>query len=298
VASGLAIGLTTGDGAGRVAAGAGHGRRGLRVLALGYVGILVVVPLVVILGTVVGDGWTQLADALSSAAAVTAYRLTAEVSLVAIVLNTAFGVGFGILLTRYRLPGRRLLSAAADLPISVSPIIVGLALILVYGPVDGWFGKGLAEAGVRVIYSLPGMILATTFVSFPLVLREVVPVLEEAGTDMEQAAEVLGASAWQQFVRITLPTIRPALAYGLVLSLARSIGEFGAVRVVSGGISGAGQTQTVTLLIEDKYQQLEGGTYQLALLLVIVTVAAIVLASLRKTASWPRDRATRRRTDS
>lgn len=259
-----------------------RGRYGLRALALAYVAVLVAVPLVVIVAQVAGDGWTQLTDALGSPAAVTAYRLTIEVSIAAVVANTVFGVGFAILLTRYRIPGRRLLSAAADLPIAVSPIVVGLALVLVYGPVDGWFGAGLAGAGIKVIYSLPGMILATTFVSFPLVLREVAPVLEEAGTEMEQAAKVLGATAWQQLVRITLPTIRPALVYGLVLSLARSLGEFGAVRVVSGGISGAGQTQTVTLLIEDKYSQLEGGTYQLALLLVVVTVAAIAVASLRR----------------
>lgn len=258
------------------------GRHGLRVIALAYIGVLVIVPVVVIVARVIGDGWTELVDALSSPAAVTAYRLTLEVSVVAVVLNTVFGVGFGILLTRYRVPGRRLLSAVADIPVSVSPIIAGFALVLVYGPVDGWFGAALADSGIQVIYALPGMILATTFVSFPLVLREVVPVLEEAGTDMEQAARVLGANYWQQFVRITLPTIRPALAYGLVLSLARSLGEFGAVRVVSGGISGAGQTQTLTLLIQDKYQQLEGGTYQIALLLVVVTVAAIVTASLRR----------------
>lgn len=254
----------------------------MRVLALAYVGVLVAIPLAVIVGRVISDGWVQLADAVSSPAAVTAYRLTVEVSVVAVALNTVFGVGFGILLTRYRVPGRRLLSAAADIPIAVSPIIAGLALVLVYGPVDGWFGAGLAGAGVKVIYSLPGMILATTFVSFPLVLREVVPVLQEAGTEMEEAARALGANAWQQFVRITVPTIRPALMYGLVLSLARSLGEFGAVRVVSGGISGDGQTQTLTLLIQDKYQQLEKGTYQLALLLVAVTVAVIVLTSLHR----------------
>ncbi|WP_245988640.1 sulfate ABC transporter permease subunit [Flexivirga caeni] len=257
-------------------------RIGLRTLAVAYVGLLAAVPLAVIVGRVVGDGWSELVDALSSPEAVTAYRLTAEVSVVAVVLNAVFGVGFAILLTRYRVPGRRVLSALADLPVAVSPIIAGLALVLVYGPVNGWFGAGLSDAGIKVIYALPGMILATTFVSFPLVLREVAPVLDEAGTDMEQAAKVLGASAWQQFVRITLPTIRPALTYGLVLSLARSLGEFGAVRVVSGGISGDGQTQTLTLLIQDKYQQLEGGTYQIALLLVVVTIAAIVAASLRK----------------
>lgn len=259
-----------------------RGRLGLRAAAVAYVAVLVAVPLVVIVATVVGDGWAQLTDILGSPAALTACRLTAEVALVAVVLNTAFGVGFGLLLVRYRVPGRRLLSAAADLPVAVSPIVAGLALVLVYGPVGGWFGAGLASAGIKVIYSLPGMVLATTFVSFPLVLREVVPVLDEAGTDMEQAAQVLGASSWQRFARITLPTIRPALTYGVVLCLARSLGEFGAVRVVSGGISGAEQTQTVTLLIQDRYQQLQGGTYQLALLLVVVTVAAIVFASMHR----------------
>jgi len=251
-------------------------------MSLIYIGILVLLPLGMIIGHVVDDGWRRFTDAVTSDAAITAYRLTAEVSVIAVVLNTVFGVGLALLLARYRIRGGRLLSALTDLPVSVSPIVVGLALVLVYGPVDGWFGRSLANAGIHVIYSLPGMVLATTFVSLPLVLREVLPVLQEEGTEMEQAAKVLGASAWQQFKGITLPTIRPALAYGVVLSLARSLGEFGAVRVVSGGISGDGQTQTVTLLIEDKYTQLEDGTYQLALVLVVVTIAAIVVASLRR----------------
>jgi sulfate transport system permease protein len=246
-----------------------------------YLAILVLIPLAVIVGKVVGDGWQAFVDAVTSPAAITAFRLTAVVSLIAVALNTVFGVGLALLLTRHRFPGSRLLSALADLPISVSPIIVGLALVLVYGPVNGWFGHSLSDAGIRIIYSLPGMVLATTFVSLPLVLREVVPVLQEEGTEMEQAARVLGANAWQQFVRITLPTLRSALTYGIVLSLARALGEFGAVRVVSGSISGAGQTQTVTLLIEDKYQQLEGGTYQLALVLIFLTVVAIAASSIR-----------------
>lgn len=260
-------------------AGAPAARLGLRAIVIFYVAVLVLVPLIVIVAKVVGQGWSDLAGALGSQAAVTAYRLTAEIAACSVALNMIFGVGFGILLTRHRIPGRRLLGAFADLPVSVSPIIVGLALVLVYGPVTGWFGTSLARGGISIIYALPGMVLATTFVSFPLVLREIVPVLEESGVEMEQAAQVLGASAWQRFTRITLPTIRPALTYGLVLTLARSIGEFGAVRVVSGGISGSGQTQTVTLLIENMYQQLQHGTYQLALLLVVVTVAAILIAS-------------------
>jgi sulfate transport system permease protein len=254
----------------------------LRSVAVVYIALLVLAPLVVIIAKVVGDGWTAFADAVSSEAALTAFRLTAEVAGIAVVLNTLFGVGLALLLARHRVPGARLLNAVVDLPISVSPIVVGLALVLVYGPVDGWFGRALADTGIDVIYSTPGMVLATTFVSLPLVLREVLPVLHEEGDEMEQAAKVLGAGALQRFARITLPTIRSALSYGVVLSLARSIGEFGAVRVVSGGISGAGQTQTVTLLIEDKYEQLEGGTYQLALVLVAVTVLAIVIVSLRR----------------
>jgi sulfate transport system permease protein len=262
--------------------GKSRSRYVLRTIALVYLGILVLLPLVVIVSKVLGQGWQEFIDAVTSPEAITAFRLTAEVAIIAVVLNTVFGVGLGILLTRYRFPGSRLLSALADLPISVSPIIVGLSLVLVYGPVDGWFGHALAGAGIKIIYSVPGMVLATTFVSLPLVLREVVPVLEEEGTEMEQAAQVLGANAWQQFRRITLPTLRSALSYGIVLSLARSLGEFGAVRVVSGSISGAGQTQTVTLLIDDKYTQLEDGTYQLALVLVFVTVVAIVATSFRR----------------
>ena len=184
-----------------------------------------------------------------------------------------FGVGVALLLTRYRFPGRRLLGALTDLSISVSPIVVGLALVLVYGPYNGWFGKGLADAGINVIYSLPGMIMATAFVSLPLVLREVVPVLEEEGIEQEQAARVLGANALQRFRRITLPTIRPALTYGIVLSLARCIGEFGAVKVVSGNVSGAGQTQTAPLLIDRRSSSSSsGGYYQMSFVLIVITV--------------------------
>jgi len=149
----------------------------------------------------------------------------------------------------------------------------------VYSSTTGWFGKHL---GFQVIYALPGMILATTFVSLPLMLRELVPVLEESGDDMEQAARVLGASGWQQFVRITVPTIRAALAYGVVLTLARSIGEFGAVRIVSGNVQGSGQTQTLPLLVDDKYTNFEPGPYQLSMVLILVTIVAIALTSLRR----------------
>ena len=155
----------------------------------------------------------------------------------AVMINTVFGVGISLLLVRYDFPGKRALSALIDLPLAVSPVVVGLALVLVYGGRDGWFGPTLEDHGFQVIFATPGIIMATAFVSLPLVIREVVPVLEEVGIDQEQAGRSLGANAVQTFRRITLPAIRWALVYGVVLSLARSLGEFGAVRVVSGNIA-------------------------------------------------------------
>lgn len=263
-------------------ASAGLARNVRRVVVIGYVAALVAVPLVVITWQTFAPGWSVFWRALSGDQALTAMRLTAEVSVAAVVLNTAFGVGTAMLLTRYRFRGRELLGALADLPISVSPVVVGLALVLVYGPVDGWFGPALGKLGIALVFSVPGMVLATAFVSLPLILREIVPVLEEEGEDQEQAARVLGANAWQRFRRITVPILRPALTYGLVLGLARSIGEFGAVRVVSGDISGVGQTQTVPLVIAERFEQSEGGYYPLAFLLIVVTVAAIAVASIRR----------------
>jgi sulfate transport system permease protein len=249
-------------------------------VAIFYVALVVLLPLIVICWRVVQQGGDKFWTAISSAQAIKAFELTGIVSVIAVAINTVFGVGVALLLARYRFPGKRLLSALIDLSISVSPIVVGLALVLVYGPYNGWFGTRLDSAGIKIIYAVPGMVLATTFVSLPLVVREVVPVLEEEGTDQEQAARVLGAGAMQRFRRITLPTIKWALAYGVVLSIARSIGEFGAIKVVSGDISGAGQTQTATLLVDERVEQLEPGSYQVALVLVAIAVIAIVVVSL------------------
>jgi len=250
----------------------------LRGLAVLYVGLLIMVPAAVVFWRTISQGWGAFADAVTSADAVHAFQLTAIVAGSAVAINTVFGVGVALLLTRHRFPGRRVLDMLIDLPVSVSPIVVGLALILVYGPESGWFGKGLDRAGIQVIFATPGMVLATAFVSLPLVVREVVPVLLEAGTDTEDAARSLGASAWQRFVRITLPTIRWALGYGVVLSVARCLGEFGAVKVVSGNI--IGQTQTVTLVVDERAEQGEPGAYQLSVILVLVAVVCIVLVSL------------------
>jgi sulfate transport system permease protein len=208
-----------------------------------------------------------------------ALKLTALVAVLAVVINLVFGVGISLLLVRYRFPGRRILSALIDVPLSVSPVVVGLALVLAYNPRNGLFGPGLAHAGIDVIFASPGMVLATVFVALPLVIREVVPVLEEIGDDQEQASRSLGANAVQTFRRITLPSIKWAVVYGVVLSLARSLGEYGAVKVVSGNV--VGQTQTATLVVESKYQGFDQSTaYATAFLLALASVICIVVVSI------------------
>src|SRR5882762_7846345 len=235
----------------------------LRAVAVGYVAVLVAMPLVVVVWRTIDQGASTFWDAISAPDAVHAYQVTAEVA---------------GLLARYRFPGRSLLNVLIDVPISISPIIVGLALVLVFGWTTGWFGSELQNAGIQVIFSTPGMVLATAFVCLPLVVREVLPVLEEEGIEQDQAARSLGANALQRLVRITLPTIRWALAYGVVLSIARALGEFGAVRVVSGDVSG--QTQTLTLVVDERAEQFEPGAYQLSMVLIAVSAICIVVISL------------------
>lgn len=250
----------------------------LRLLAILYVGIVVLLPLGTVVYRTFSGGAAPVWEAIDQPEVWNAFKLTAEVAVLAVIANTVFGVGMALLLVRTRFPGRKVLDFLLDIPLAISPIVVGLALILVYGQ-HGWFGGALADAGVQIIFSFPGMVLATIFVSLPLVLREVVPVLREAGTEQEQAAQSLGANAWQRFLRITLPTIKWAIAYGVVLSLARSLGEFGAVKVVSGNL--VGRTQTATLVIEDRYNNFEQtAAYSIAFVLVMVSIIAIVVISL------------------
>jgi sulfate transport system permease protein len=247
-------------------------------VAVGYVGILVALPVGLVLWRAVDQGAGAFVDAVSGPEAMAAFRLTAIVAGSAVVINTVFGVGAALLLARYQFRGRRLMDLLIDLPISVSPIIVGLALILAFGWTTGWFGPALQDAGVQLIFATPGMVLATAFVSLPLVVREVLPVLTETGLEQDQAARSLGANAVQRFRRITLPTIKWALAYGVVLSVARALGEFGAVRVVSGNVGG--QTQTVTLLVDERAEQFEPGAYQLSVVLIAVAALSIVIISI------------------
>jgi sulfate transport system permease protein len=251
----------------------------LRVAVVAYLLLLVAWPLGLVVQQTFGDGTAALREVLSDPVSIDALRLTVVVALWAVAVNFVFGLGISLLLVRYEFPGKRVLSALVDLPLSVSPVVVGLALLLVYNGRTGWFGPGLEDAGLKVIFATPGMVLATAFVSLPLVVRELVPVLEEIGVEQEQAAHSLGASALQTFRRITLPSIRWAVVYGLVLSLARSLGEFGAVKIVSGNL--IGRTQTATLVVEQRYQDFQkGSAYALSFLLAFVAVACIVIVAV------------------
>lgn len=251
----------------------------LRTIVLVYLGLLIVWPVSLVAKNAFADGFGTFVDALTEETTAYAFQLTLIVAVWAVVINTVFGILISILLVRYTFPGRRTLSALIDLPLSVSPIVVGLALLLAYGGTNGWFGPALEDAGLQVVYATPGIIMATAFVSLPLVIREIVPVLTEIGTEQEQAARSLGANAWQTFRRITIPAIRWALVYGVVLSLARSLGEFGAVKIVSGNV--VGQTQTATLVVEEKYQNFEQtAAYASSFVLAAAAVLALVVVTM------------------
>jgi sulfate transport system permease protein len=242
-------------------------RLALRGVALGYLALLVAAPVGMVFYRTFAKGIGAAWDAVTTPPAQHAFYLTVIITLIAVPLNAIFGVLTALLLARGRFPGRRLLGAAVDLPFAVSPVIVGLALILVWGR-TGWVHA------TGVIFALPGMVLATIFVSLPFVVREVLPVLYEEGDEQEQAAATLGAGAWAVFRRVTLPTIRWGLAYGVVLSTARSLGEFGAVSAVSGKISG--RTETLTLFVEDRFQAYDlTGAYAASVVLALLALATL-----------------------
>src|SRR3954464_2536590 len=242
----------------------------LRVIGLGYLALLLLVPVALIFYRTFEDGIGAVWDSITTPAAIHAFWLTIEVTAIAVPLNTAFGIVTALVLARGSFRGKSLLDALIDLPFAISPIVIGLALVLVYGR-QGW-----VHLPFQVIFSVPGIVLATIFVSLPFVVREVTPVLREAGDEPEQAAATLGASGWQTFWRVTLPTIRWGVAYGVVLSVARCIGEFGAVSVVSGKV--AGQTMTLTLLVEQRFQNFDvAGAYAASALLAAIALATLLL---------------------
>jgi sulfate transport system permease protein len=253
----------------------------LRFLALGYLALLLGVPVVLVFVNAFQDGIGAAWEAVTTPEAQHAFWLTMVMVVVAVPLNTIFGILCALAVVRQRFRGRALLNALVDLPFAVSPVVVGLALLLVYGRRDGWVGPWLADHGVQIIFSTPGMILATMFVSLPFVVREVIPVLREIGTEQEQAAATLGAGPLQTFFRITLPAIRWGVAYGIVLTTARALGEFGAVSVVSGKLSG--QTETATLFVENRFQRFdEAGAYAASVVLALLALVTLLAMNLIK----------------
>ncbi len=253
-------------------------RLGLRFVALGYLFALLAAPVGLVFYRTFENGFDAAWQAVTTPEAIHAFQLTILMVAVAVPLNTIFGVTCALLIVRHKFPGRWILNALIDLPFAISPVVIGLALILVYGQ-TGWFGDWLAEQGIQVIFSVPGMILATMFVSLPFVVREVIPVLREVGTEQEQAAQTLGASGWQTFWRITLPSIRWGLGYGIVLATARALGEFGAVAVVSGKLSG--ETETATLFVEQRFQNFDlTGAYAASMVLAILALSTLLAMNL------------------
>ena len=250
-----------------------------RFIALGYLAAILVGPLLMVFWRTFENGTDAAWAAISSPEARNAFKLTLLITMIAVPLNTVFGIVAALAIVRRRFPGKGLLNAFIDLPLALSPVVVGLSLFLLYGR-EGWFGGWLERNDVQVLFALPAMVLATVFVSLPFVAREVVPTLREIGDEQEQAARTLGASSWQTLWRITLPAVRWAVIYGVVLTTARCLGEYGAVAVVSGRIQG--QTETATLRVEERYDSFDlAGAYAISLVLaataVIVLVAMIVI---------------------
>jgi sulfate transport system permease protein len=261
-------------------------RLSLRTVALLYLGVMLLLPVGVVFGRTFEHGFGVAWGWMTTPAAISALSLTLMMAAIAVPLNTIFGVGCAIVLVRRRGRAAALLDALIDLPFVVSPVIVGLALTLVFGQ-SGWFGRWFADHGIRIIFAPAGMALATIFVSLPFVVREVAPVLIEVGDDQEQAAATLGASGWQTFWRVTLPSIRWGVAYGVVLSTARALGEIGAVLVVSSNV--AGSTLTLPLLVYQRDSQVGSqtitGAYaaatELAVISLVVLLAMTFLAPRR-----------------
>jgi len=256
------------------------GKYGLRYFALGYLALLLMIPVGMVFVRMFDNGIGNAWSSITSPDGLHAFYMTLLMVAIAVPANTIFGVVCALLLVRSKFRGKAVLNAIIDIPFAISPVVIGLSLVLVYGQL-GWFGDWLSQQGVQVIFSTPGMVLATIFVSLPFVVREVVPVLQEIGDDQEQAARTLGAGPWQTFWRITLPAIRWGVAYGVVLTTARALGEFGAVSVVSGRITG--QTETVPLYVQRAFTNFDlAGAYGASVVLALIAVSTLVLMNLAK----------------
>jgi sulfate/thiosulfate transport system permease protein len=253
----------------------------LIVAAIAYVGILVLAPLGGIVWATARAGWSNVTGTLSQPDVRHSYWLTGVITVITVIFTTIFGVLTAWVLARHHFRGRGLLNALVDLPMAVSPVIVGLMCVLLFGR-GGWFEPFFASRGIQVIFALPAMILVTIFICIPFVIREVVPVLHEIGVDEEEAAKTLGASSLQTFIRVTLPSIRWGLMYGVALSTARALGEIGAVLIVSGAIQG--QTETATLYIFRAFEERqEPSAYLVALSLAAISICLLVtIETLKK----------------
>ena len=245
------------------------GRYALRFASLGYLAVLLVAPVGYVFWKTFQHGFGPAWDAVTTPDAVHALKVTLILTAIAVPANTIFGVLSALAIVRHRFPGAGIFNAVVDLPLALSPVVVGLALLLLYGR-GGWLG------GHGIAFALPGMVLATIFVSLPFVVREVVPVLREIGTEQEQAAATLGASWLQTFRRVTWPAIRWATAYGVVLTTARALGEFGAVSVISGRLTG--ETESMTLYVQDRYRSFDDvGAYASSVLLALLAVLTLIV---------------------
>ena len=269
----MAIELSARPRVARIRGASPIGRRLLTGAVLGWFALLILVPSMALVRQALAHGLRPFAEALASAEVRRAFGLTLGITAVATLASTVFGIAFALVLVRQRFWGKALADGLVDLPFAVSPIVAGLMLVVLYGP-DGWLGRWVEGAGYRVVYALPGMVLATMFVTLPFVVREVVPVLREFGLDQEEAAATLGAGPWQTFRRVTLPSIRWGLAYGVTLTVARSLGEFGAVLVVSGNL--VGRTQTATLYVHDGIESFDpSGAYAASIALAAISFALL-----------------------
>jgi sulfate/thiosulfate transport system permease protein len=254
----------------------------LRGVALGYLTVILLAPLVMIFYGTFKAGLEPIWQALSDPNTIHAFKVTLYAAAIAVPLNTVFGVLCGLLIVRRRFPGKGILNAFIDLPLAVSPVVVGVCLILLYGE-TGWFGgTRFSPSGANpVLFAMPGIVLATIFVSIPFVAREVIPTLRELGTEQEQAAATLGASRWQRFWRITLPSLRWAIIYGVVLTTARCLGEYGAVALVSGRIEG--QTETAAIRVDGYVNNFNtAAAYAVSLVLALIAVVVLVAMTVIK----------------
>ncbi len=250
----------------------------LIAIALAFLALFIALPLVIVFTEALRQGWAAYVRALTEPVALAAIRLTLLTAAIVVPLNLAFGIVAAWAITKFDFRGKSLLITLIDLPFSVSPVISGLVFVLLFG-LQGWFGPWLKEHDIKIIFAVPGIVLATMFVTFPFVARELIPIMQEQGTQEEEAAMVLGASGWQTFWRVTLPNIKWGLLYGLLLCNARAMGEFGAVSVVSGHIRG--QTNTMPLHVEILYNEYNFvAAFAVASLLAMLAIVTLILKSL------------------